>query len=159
MQTEAGEEARLVSLSGHDPINAPHVDSTREANSAHWVSGRAGAFNKEVVRRWPGTYAGKTVPIAQTNNSYIFPGLALEIVHRKARRVTDTMVKAAAQELIRQLPTRKDKQASLLPPIADARQLSHRTGRGGTSDTGGPCAGRGQKRPESRTGRKYLGAG
>ena len=71
----------------------------------------------------PATFAGKTVQIAQTNNSYIFPGLALGIVASKARRVTDTMVKAAAEELIRQLPTRTDKQASLLPPIADARRL------------------------------------
>ena len=38
-------------------------------------------------------------------------------------RVTDNMVKAAAQESVRQLPTQKDKQASLLPPIADARRL------------------------------------
>ena len=41
----------------------------------------------------------------------------------KARRVTDTMVKAAAQELVRQLPTQTDRQASLLPPIGDARRL------------------------------------
>jgi malate dehydrogenase (oxaloacetate-decarboxylating) len=33
------------------------------------------------------------------------------------------MVKAAATELIHHLPTQKDKQASLLPPISDARQL------------------------------------
>jgi malate dehydrogenase (oxaloacetate-decarboxylating) len=33
------------------------------------------------------------------------------------------MVKAAAMELIRHLPTQKDKQASLLPPIADARAI------------------------------------
>jgi malate dehydrogenase (oxaloacetate-decarboxylating) len=33
------------------------------------------------------------------------------------------MVKAAAEELVRHLPTLKDKQASLLPPISDARPL------------------------------------
>ena len=54
---------------------------------------------------------------AQTNNSYIFPGLALGIVASKARRVTETMIKAAAQELVRHVPTQKDKQASLLPPL------------------------------------------
>ena len=46
---------------------------------------------------------GKKIHIAQTNNSYIFPGLALGIVASKAKRVTDTMVKAAAQELVRHL--------------------------------------------------------
>ena len=65
--------------------------------------------------------AGKKIPVTQTNNSYIFPGLALGIVASKARRVTDTMVKAAAEELVRHLPTQKDKQASLLPPLSQAR--------------------------------------
>jgi len=71
----------------------------------------------------PVDVGGKKIHIAQTNNSYIFPGLALGIIASKARRVTDTMVKAAAQELIRHLPTQKDKQASLLPPISDARKI------------------------------------
>ncbi len=71
----------------------------------------------------PVDVGGKKIHIAQTNNSYIFPGLALGIVASKARRVTDTMVKAAAQELIRHLPTQKDKQASLLPPISGARKI------------------------------------
>jgi malate dehydrogenase (oxaloacetate-decarboxylating) len=66
---------------------------------------------------------GKKIHVAQTNNSYIFPGLALGIIASKARRVTDTMVKAAATELIRHLPTQKDKQGSLLPPISEARPL------------------------------------
>jgi malate dehydrogenase (oxaloacetate-decarboxylating) len=72
---------------------------------------------------------GREEPIAQTNNSYIFPGLALGIVASKARRVTDTMIKAAAQELVRHLPTQKDKQASLLPPLAEARSLAALIGR------------------------------
>jgi malate dehydrogenase (oxaloacetate-decarboxylating) len=71
----------------------------------------------------PVEFAGKNTPVAQTNNSYIFPGLALGIVASRARLVTDSMVKAAAKELIRHLPTQKDKQASLLPPISQARQL------------------------------------
>jgi malate dehydrogenase (oxaloacetate-decarboxylating) len=71
----------------------------------------------------PVSYGGKKIRVAQTNNSYIFPGLALGIIASKARFVTDTMVKAAATELIRHLPTRKDKQASLLPPISQAREL------------------------------------
>jgi malate dehydrogenase (oxaloacetate-decarboxylating) len=68
------------------------------------------------------------VHIAQTNNSYIFPGLALGIVASKAKRVTDTMVKAAAQELVRHLPTQKDKNASLLPALSEARDLGRLIG-------------------------------
>ena len=59
---------------------------------------------------------------------YIFPGLALGIVASKAKRVTDTMIKAAAQELVRHLPTQKDKNASLLPPLAEARRLGRLIG-------------------------------
>jgi malate dehydrogenase (oxaloacetate-decarboxylating) len=72
----------------------------------------------------PVEIAGKKTPVAQTNNSYIFPGLALGIVASKARLVSDSMVKAAAKELIRHLPTQKDQEAPLLPPISQARQLS-----------------------------------
>jgi malate dehydrogenase (oxaloacetate-decarboxylating) len=86
-----------------------------------WTGGRALIGTGSPFE--PVTYGGKKFPIAQTNNSYIFPGLALGIIASKARYVTDTMVKAAATELILHLPTQKDRQASLLPPISDARSL------------------------------------
>jgi malate dehydrogenase (oxaloacetate-decarboxylating) len=38
------------------------------------------------------------------------------------------MVKAATEELVRNLPTQKDKQASLLPSISDARRLGRSIG-------------------------------
>jgi len=86
-----------------------------------WTEGRAligtGSPFEPVNRN------GKKIHIAQTNNSYIFPGLALGIIASKSRHVTDTMIKAAATELIRHLPTQKDKDGSLLPPIAEARNL------------------------------------
>ena len=72
----------------------------------------------------PVSSGGKTVPIDQTNNSYIFPGLALGIVASKAKRVTDTMIMAAAKELARLVPTQTDRRASLLPSLSDSRQLS-----------------------------------
>jgi malate dehydrogenase (oxaloacetate-decarboxylating) len=70
------------------------------------------------------SFGGKNVPIDQTNNSYIFPGLALGIIASKAKRVTDTMILAAAKELARLVPTQTNKQASLLPSLSDSRQLS-----------------------------------
>ena len=71
----------------------------------------------------PVSVGGKKIHTAQTNNSYIFPGLALGIIASKSRRVSDTMVKAAASELIRYLPTQTNKEGSLLPPLSDARRL------------------------------------
>jgi len=87
-----------------------------------WTEGRAliGTGSPfEPVKVW-----GKKIAVAQTNNSYIFPGLALGIVASKARRVSDSMVMAATEELVRQSPTMKDKQGSLLPPISGARELA-----------------------------------
>jgi len=67
---------------------------------------------------------GKLISVAQTNNSYIFPGLALGILVSRARRVTDGMIMAAARALAHLSPAREDKNAPLLPPIADSRKLS-----------------------------------
>lgn len=67
---------------------------------------------------------GKQVSIDQTNNSYIFPGLALGIISSRAKHVSDTMIKAAAKALAELSPTRKDKQASLLPPLETVRSVS-----------------------------------
>lgn len=92
-----------------------------------WTDGRALIGTGTAFAPIP--VGGKKVPIAQTNNSYIFPGLALGIVASKARRVTDGMVKAAAQELICNLPTRNDKNAGLLPPLSEARKLAELIGR------------------------------
>jgi len=86
-----------------------------------WTEGRALIGTGSPFE--PVNVVGKTVHIAQTNNSYIFPGLALGIIASKARRVTDRMVKAAATELTHHLPTQKDKEGSLLPPISEARKL------------------------------------
>jgi malate dehydrogenase (oxaloacetate-decarboxylating) len=88
----------------------------------NWTEGRALIGTGTAFP--PVNVGGKKVHIAQTNNSYIFPGLALGIISSKAKRVTDSMVKAAAQELVRHLPTQKDKEASLLPPLSDARSLA-----------------------------------
>ena len=69
---------------------------------------------------------GSPVHIAQTNNSYIFPGLALGILVSRARRVSEGMIMASAIALAEQSPARKDRNAPLLPPIADSRNVSLR---------------------------------
>jgi malate dehydrogenase (oxaloacetate-decarboxylating) len=87
-----------------------------------WTGGRAlvGAGSPFA----PVDVGGRTVRVAQTNNSYIFPGLALGIIAARAARVTDGMVMAAARELARHAPTLTDPAGALLPPLAHARSLS-----------------------------------
>ena len=109
------------------PVIFPLSNPTSQSEAApqdlvDWTEGRAliGTGSPfEPVRIW-----GKKFRVDQTNNSYIFPGLALGIVASKAKRVTDTMVIAAAKELVRLAPTQTDKKASLLPSLSDSRQLS-----------------------------------
>lgn len=72
----------------------------------------------------PVKYNGKEFHIDQTNNSYIFPGLALGIISSQAKRVSDGMIKAAALALADCSPAKKNKMANLLPPLASLRSIS-----------------------------------
>ena len=72
----------------------------------------------------PVTVGAEQLHITQTNNAYIFPGLAMGIISAKARRVSDNMIKAATEELLRHVPARRDPSGALLPPVAEARELS-----------------------------------
>ncbi|MFP5231958.1 MAG: NAD-dependent malic enzyme [Acidobacteriota bacterium] len=72
----------------------------------------------------PVEFGGRTLKIAQTNNSYIFPGMALGIVSARARRVSDGMIMAAAKALAALSPTGEDPQAALLPPLDSLREVS-----------------------------------
>ena len=72
----------------------------------------------------PVNFEGREFCIDQTNNSYVFPGLALGIVASRARRVSAAMIMTAARTLAQLSPVEKDRNASLLPPMAEARRLS-----------------------------------
>jgi malate dehydrogenase (oxaloacetate-decarboxylating) len=72
----------------------------------------------------PVEFKGKSIPISQTNNSYIFPGLALGILVSRARSVTDNMIMAATKALASLSPSLRNPEAPLLPPIAKSRELS-----------------------------------
>jgi malate dehydrogenase (oxaloacetate-decarboxylating) len=67
---------------------------------------------------------GKRFAIDQTNNSYIFPGMALGIIASKANRVSDGMIMAAAKALAELSPAKQNNAASMLPPLAKAREVS-----------------------------------
>jgi malate dehydrogenase (oxaloacetate-decarboxylating) len=88
----------------------------------NWTEGRALIGTGSPFE--PASYKGKVFYIDQTNNSYIFPGLALGIISSKAKRVSDGMIKAAALELAAGSPAKKDKSANLLPPLTDLRLIS-----------------------------------
>src|SRR5262249_51853949 len=69
-------------------------------------------------------YSGRKIPIAQCNNVYIFRAMGLGVVASRARRVTDSMMLAAARTLAANSPALKDASASLLPPLTDLRRVA-----------------------------------
>jgi malate dehydrogenase (oxaloacetate-decarboxylating) len=87
-----------------------------------WTAGRAliGTGSPFAAVSWN----GRQVPIDQTNNSYIFPGMGLGILSAEARRVTDTMFIAAAQCLAELSPARSNHSGRLLPPVSELRWVS-----------------------------------
>jgi malate dehydrogenase (oxaloacetate-decarboxylating) len=72
----------------------------------------------------PVSINGRSIPIDQTNNSYVFPGMALGLISSQARRVTDSMFMVAAKTLAKLSPTVTDKKGRLLPPVTEIPSVS-----------------------------------
>jgi malate dehydrogenase (oxaloacetate-decarboxylating) len=105
------------------PLSNPTSRSEATAEQiVEWTDGRALIGTGSPFA--PVQINGKSLSITQTNNSYIFPGLALGIIASKARRVSDAMIMTAAKALAGASPTLKDKTASLLPPISESRNIA-----------------------------------
>lgn len=67
---------------------------------------------------------GADFAVDQTNNSYIFPGVALAAIAVQARRITDGMFMTAAKALAGASPARTNPSANLLPPVTAMREIS-----------------------------------
>ncbi|MCG8710478.1 NAD-dependent malic enzyme [Brenneria sp. 4F2] len=74
----------------------------------------------------PVNYQGKVYPIAQCNNSFIFPGIGLGVLASGAKRITDGMLMAASRALAECSPMANDGDGALLPDIADIQDVSKR---------------------------------
>jgi malate dehydrogenase (oxaloacetate-decarboxylating) len=72
----------------------------------------------------PIEYEGKTYPIAQCNNSYIFPGIGLGVVAANISRITDDMLQVASETLAAASPLANNESNELLPPLTAIAQLS-----------------------------------
>jgi len=67
---------------------------------------------------------GRTLPIAQCNNAYIFPGIGLGVVAAKATRITDAMLMAASNALAECSPVVTGTGDAVLPPLKDIQAVS-----------------------------------
>ena len=119
-QAGAFTEAAVRKMASHveRPVILPLSNPTSRSEATpedliKWTNGRA------VI----GT--GSPFPgVDQTNNSYVFPGVALGIIASHARRVTDGMFMAAALALAQMSPSKLDPSGHLLPPITEFAAVS-----------------------------------
>jgi malate dehydrogenase (oxaloacetate-decarboxylating) len=121
------EIVREMASHAEQPIIFPLSNPTSKAeatpaNLLRWTDGRAMVGTGSPFD--PVDVNGKLVRISQINNSFIFPGLALGILVSRTTRVSDAMIMASAKALASQSPILKDRNAPLLPTMADCRKVS-----------------------------------
>lgn len=109
------------------PIIFPLSNPTSRAEAVpqdllHWSDGKALVATGSPFD--PVTINGREIPIAQSNNSYIFPGVGLAVVAGKIKRVTDSMMMAAAIALSELAPAVKTGEGRLLPELSIIREVS-----------------------------------
>ena len=109
------------------PIIFPLSNPTSRVEAAPsdvitWTDGRALIATGSPFE--PVQYEGKSYPIAQCNNSYVFPGMGLGILAIGANRVSDDMFMAASDALASCSPAAKGTGASLLAPLEEVRDVA-----------------------------------
>lgn len=105
------------------PLSNPTTKSEAQPDDLiRWTDGRALVATGSPFA--PVRCAGRTIPIAQCNNVYIFPAVGLGVVASRASRVTDAMMLAAARTLAANSPALHDSSASLLPPLTEIRRVA-----------------------------------
>lgn len=107
------------------PLSNPtsRVEAT-PADIIHWTDGNALVATGSPFE--PVVHNGKTYPIAQCNNSYIFPGIGLGVLAVNARRVTDEMLMASSRALAECSPLAINGHGALLPPLEDIQKVSRK---------------------------------
>jgi malate dehydrogenase (oxaloacetate-decarboxylating) len=117
------EMARKVQRPIIFPISNPTSKSEAKPDDLiQWTEGRVLVATGSPFP--PVHFAGKTIPVAQCNNIFIFPAMGLAVVASGARRVTDAMMLAAARTLAENSPALNDSSASLLPALQNIRLVA-----------------------------------
>jgi malate dehydrogenase (oxaloacetate-decarboxylating) len=106
------------------PIILPLSNPTEKCEAApedllRWTGGRALVAAGSPFA--PVNCGGRSIPISQCNNVYIFPAVGLGVCASGARRVTDGMMLAAAHALA----ACDNPAGRLLPPLTDLRHVTH----------------------------------
>jgi malate dehydrogenase (oxaloacetate-decarboxylating) len=90
----------------------------------HWTEGNALVATGSPFD--PVVYEGKTYPIVQCNNSYIFPGIGLGVLAVNARRVTSEMLMESSRALAECSPLAIHGEGPLLPGLEEIQKVSRK---------------------------------
>lgn len=105
------------------PLSNPTSRSeARPQDLVDWTKGRALIATGSPFD--PAEFDGRSIPVAQCNNVYIFPGIGLAVTAARASRVTDSMLTAAASAVAEHSTIRTDPNGSLLPPRGELAEVA-----------------------------------
>ncbi|MGB7284186.1 MAG: NAD-dependent malic enzyme [Candidatus Acidiferrum sp.] len=112
------------------PLSNPTDRSeAHPADLYRWTDGRALIATGSPFP--PVNLGGRSIPVSQCNNVYIFPAIGLAVVASRPslatagiQRITDAMMIAAARTLAEHSPALADPSAPLLPALTDLRNLA-----------------------------------
>ncbi|MEU3794239.1 NAD-dependent malic enzyme [Streptomyces fructofermentans] len=108
------------------PLSNPTSRSEADpADLARWTDGRALVASGSPYP--PLLVGGRSVPVAQANNVYVFPAIGLAVTAARATRVTDGMMVAAGRAVGRFAAAHTSGDggpALLLPPLARMREAA-----------------------------------
>jgi len=118
---------RAMAASTQQPIIFPlsNPTSRSEATPADllaWTEGRAVIGTGSPFP--PLRKNDRPFTIDQTNNAYVFPGIGLGSIVVRASRISDGMLMAAARAVADVSPSKTDRNANLLPPVNQLREVS-----------------------------------
>lgn len=69
-------------------------------------------------------FNGEHYPIAQCNNSYIFPGLGLAVIAGRIDFISDALLLTASETLAALSPMAQDNDGALLPALSESAEIS-----------------------------------
>ncbi|HET8806749.1 MAG TPA: NAD-dependent malic enzyme [Methylophaga sp.] len=105
------------------PLSNPSKQiEAHPADILRWTDGQALVATGSPFK--PVEINGQQHPIAQCNNSYIFPGLGLAVVAAQIRRLPDSLLMIASDMLAE--AAQQSSGEGLLPPLSESRAISEK---------------------------------
>ena len=140
------EVVRRMAAHAKRPIIMPLSNPTNRSEArpqdlADWTEGRALVATGSPFG--PMQVGSASIPVAQSNNVYVFPGVGLAVTAVRATRVTDAMITAAAAAVGDAATIRSDPHGTLLPDraqLADsARMVASAVAKAAVADAVAPA--------------------